>query len=358
MSHKRNAPARSGDWVEVRTKEEILATLDERGCLDGLPFMPEMLQFCGRRLQVFKRAHKTCDTVNKTGSRRLTQAIHLDHVRCDGSAHGGCQARCLVVWKEQWLRQVPDDSSAPSVKPPTANTDRTPEVEARCSEAQLMRSTQRDGAEGVGDPAFVCQATQLPVATTRLPWLDVRQYIEDVTSGNVTLRRLLASFLFSAYKIATNSGVGLGAPLRWLYDRFQALTGGVPYPIRRGTIPPGVSTPAAALNLQPGEWVRVKDFAAIRDTLDTSNKNRGMYFDCEEVPYCGGTYQVSVRVDRIIDEKTGRMLHFKNPSVILDGVYCQGRYSKHRLFCPRAIYPMWREIWLERVDSPGNVKPT
>ena len=36
---------RAGDWVEVRSKEEILATLDENGRLEDLPFMPQMLQY-------------------------------------------------------------------------------------------------------------------------------------------------------------------------------------------------------------------------------------------------------------------------------------------------------------------------
>ncbi|NJN00191.1 MAG: hypothetical protein HC793_00445 [Aquincola sp.] len=51
----------AGDWVEVRSAEEILSTLDQRGRLDNLPFQPEMLLFCGQRLQVSKVAHKTCD---------------------------------------------------------------------------------------------------------------------------------------------------------------------------------------------------------------------------------------------------------------------------------------------------------
>ena len=32
----------AGEWVEVRSKEEILRTLDGNGQLDGMPFMPEM----------------------------------------------------------------------------------------------------------------------------------------------------------------------------------------------------------------------------------------------------------------------------------------------------------------------------
>jgi len=42
---------RSGEWVQVRTKEEILATLDLNGRLDELPFMPEMLQYCGMTMR-------------------------------------------------------------------------------------------------------------------------------------------------------------------------------------------------------------------------------------------------------------------------------------------------------------------
>jgi hypothetical protein len=48
---------RAGDWVQVRTREEILGTLDSRGMLDELPFMPEMLAYCGKRMRVGKRAH-------------------------------------------------------------------------------------------------------------------------------------------------------------------------------------------------------------------------------------------------------------------------------------------------------------
>ena len=56
-----------GELVEVRSAEEIRATLDENGELDGLPFMPEMLAFCGRRLTVHKVAHKSCDYIGQTG---------------------------------------------------------------------------------------------------------------------------------------------------------------------------------------------------------------------------------------------------------------------------------------------------
>ena len=57
------------------------------------------------------------------------------------------------------------------------------------------------------------------------------------------------------------------------------------------------------------------------------------------------------RVTRIVDEKSGKLLEFKNPCIILEGVACESRYSECRLFCPRSIYSYWREIWLERVGE-------
>ena len=96
----------AGEWVEVRTKEEILKTLDNKGQLNGLPFMPQMFQFCGRRFRVYKRAHKTCDTVNDYKGRKMDSAVHLEGIRCDGKAYGGCDAACLIYWKEAWLKRV------------------------------------------------------------------------------------------------------------------------------------------------------------------------------------------------------------------------------------------------------------
>jgi hypothetical protein len=95
---------RSGDLVELRTPSEILATLDEHGCLAGLPFMPEMLRFFGKRFRVLAQAERVCDTHRYDGALRIPDAVLLDEPRCAGVAHGGCQAACRLYWKEAWLR--------------------------------------------------------------------------------------------------------------------------------------------------------------------------------------------------------------------------------------------------------------
>ena len=84
-----------GDWVVVRSAEEILATLDQNARFEQLPFMPQMLQHCGMKFQVRKRAHKLCDTVFGTGGRQMADAVFLDDIRCDGQAFGGCEMKCI-----------------------------------------------------------------------------------------------------------------------------------------------------------------------------------------------------------------------------------------------------------------------
>ena len=167
---------------------------------------------------------------------------------------------------------------------------------------------------------------------------------------------LLFALVFGVYASfygLSQAGIGLGRPMRWLYDRMYKLWRGCPFPRRTGTIARGCPTPTATLNLLPGELVRIKSHAEILATLNTDSRNRGLYFDKEAVPYCGGTYRVARRVTRLLDEKTGKLMQLKNDCIVLDGVTCQARYSDRRMLCPRAIESYWREIWLERVEADG-----
>ncbi len=259
---KSNFKYRVDDWVEVRTKEEILCTLDSNGRLEGMPFMPEMLQFCGKRFQVHKRAHKTCDysTEFPNYTRNLKNTVHLE-TRCSGEAHDGCQSGCLLYWKHAWL------------KPVTANGEHLVQI----------------------SPAKAAPQTDGPACTEARLWESL-------------------------------------------------------YPRLKGTIPVGQPTPVVALNLMPGEWVRVKSHREILGTVTTENKNRGMIWDAELLPYCGKMYRVLRRVDRLIDEKTSKMMEMKSPCIVLESVVCQARYSRYRMLCPKQMFPFWREIWLERVD--------
>ncbi|MGH7770053.1 MAG: hypothetical protein ACREQP_21595 [Candidatus Binatia bacterium] len=331
---------RAGEVVEVRSKEEILRTLDDNGRLDQLPFMPEMLKYCGKKFKVIKRADKVCDTIEKTGCRRMYNTVHLEKARCDGEAHGGCEAGCLLLWKEAWLLRADNGSIATS--PGHAKSLAQKNV---CRLETLTRMTRRtpDAGKESTEELFSCQATEVRKASSDLAWWDYRHYIRDITSGNRSIYEVLRAIFLELFAAALRIK-GYRA-LVWTFNSVQRLRGGSPYPNREGKLK---KTPSGALDLQPGELVDVKSHEEILTTLDTNNKNRGLRFDVEMVKYCSGRYKVLRKVRKIIDEKTGKMMQLPNDCLILDGVECVGDY--HQL-CPRSIFAYWREIWLKRVDN-------
>jgi hypothetical protein len=205
---------------------------------------------------------------------------------------------------------------------------------------RLARAT-RQPADSPENERFSCQATQLLVASAPLDWWDVSQYVRDLRTGNAGLFKLvrgLAVFLFNKYQ---------GFSKRFL-PRPLRIREGKWYPFLYGKLR---TTPTLTLNLQPGELVQVKSKEEILATLDAGGRNRGLSFDSEMLKYCGQLARVLRRVERIIDERTGKMLSLPRDCIILEGVTCQADY--HR-FCPRRIYPYWREIWLRRVEDPGR----
>ena len=340
---------KSGQWVEIRSREEILQTLDERGRLDGMPFMPQMFKYCGQRFKVFKNAYKTCDTVSgRYIGLEVKDAVHLDH-RCDGEAYGGCEAGCLIFWKEGWLKQVPGANSSENPGGGEKDLTRTASENANsCTYEDVLASLSvNEGRETV----YKCQATTLLDYTMPLKWWSASQYFKAYSSGNRSLTEILRGLTYTLYSYGTFAHhPRFGALQRWLYDRARWIWGGIPFPRRRGLLPAGQKAPRADLNLRPGEFVRVRPYEDILKTLDQNYTNRGMKFDAELMPYCGKAYRVKRRVERFVDESTGKMKTLKTPAVILDGVVCKSNYSGKRIFCPREIYGWWREVWLERVE--------
>ena len=336
---------RVGDVVEVRGAEEILATLDEHGELDSMPFMPEMLRYCGQRLTVHKVANKTCDTLTRSGMRRMDNAVHLAGVRCDGGGHGGCQAACLVYWKHAWLRKVdPADRPASVVAVSAAGPAGTGDCGAPVPGAErvlpLLTVVSRGPVADDGAEVYRCQATELLRAAPRaLPMRDLGQFVDDVRTGNAgilwTIRALLV-LLYNRMQGLSNrflpSWLRIRGGRHWGYLRGRATK----------------KTPTRTTDLHPGDLVRIKSRREIELTLDAALLNRGMGFDAEMARFCGRTGRVARRVDHIIDERTGRMLHMRNPCIVLENIVCEGAFTAN---CPRSIPPYWREVWLDKLDD-------
>lgn len=305
-STKTSPPAlMPGDLVEVRSAAEILGTLDDKGTLQNLPFMPEMIAYSGRQFRVSRRAFKTC--VDDREMRELHDTVFLEDVRCDGQSHGGCDKACLIFWKDDWLRRVGEPST-------------NGHSEAKLKEADLFSLASRNGD-------LFCQSSEIVNASTPLPWWKPKQYIRDLRGNGISFAQWLESLYIAVY----NKLAHVGGFKSW---KFVAGPG-----TYNGT--------REALNLKRGDLVRVKSLSQITATLDADGKHQNLLFAPAMAEFCGREMRVQNRVEKIILEGTSRQRRIKD-TVLLEGSTCDG--ICHRM-CPRQSLLFWRECWLERVNG-------
>ena len=313
---KNNLSLKAGDLVEVCSPAEILKSLDGDGTLDKLPFMPEMLPFCGRRFRVLHRVVQTTidaaflqHTESFVREFKNNDVVILQDVRCSGAQHDGCQRGCAIFWKESWLKKVEEHEPVKITGQAQHSSDLLPILKTRTNAG-----------------TYFCQSSEFPKATLHL-------------SGMQRLQKC-----FSAVAVKNISAWGmLKRNLLWMWWRTYCKLFGQ---IVRGT---QEKTPTGSLHLQPGELVQVKSLPEIVATLNSKGRNRGLHFSADQRPYCGGIYRVRSRADNFIVEGTGEMKHFRD-TVILENVLCDSTYFAFG-GCYRADLLYWREIWLKRVET-------
>lgn len=308
-----------GDVVEIRSLTEILTTLDAKGTLHGMPFQPEMIPFCGSRVRVFRVLDKIYDYGRTRRMRWLKGCVLLNHLRCDGAAHGGCQAACYLIWRSEWLRQI----SGASVGT----------CEAASREARQVPPVIAEGVRS--GAANRCQFTELHGCSQEFGAQSWRKDLVPLIGGNYSISAWLVALLTRCFNAA------------------QALRGGEGYPAMPGV--GGHLSPDAA-PLSPGARVIVRSRDEIAKTLSRSGKNRGLWFDRDMIKHCGREFRVQSRVERIIDDSNGQMRQMKSPCITLEGV----DYSGEGLHFNAQHDPtFWRECWLkpavkEDAEPPGK----
>lgn len=309
---------RPGDMVEVRPPAEILQTLDGDGTLERLPFMPEMVEFCGKRFRVSKRVVKTCFYGTRSGMRRFPaeDVVLLEGLRCSGEAHDGCQKACTIFWREAWLRKVDDLATGPS------------SVDLESSKWLRARLKAKAGPE-----TYFCQSSEILNASVELSrWERFTKCFSEVRAGNC-----------GVLEMAHRMGVGM------FWKARRALLGVYVHGTQR-------STPVETLNLRPGEWVEIKPLPAVAETLNERGYNRGLYFTPAMGQACGEKHRVERRIEKIIVDGTGEMRKLRN-TAYLEGSMCG---CSHVAFggCPRGEFAYWREIWLRRVEGEAEPVPS
>jgi hypothetical protein len=277
--------------------------------------MPEMAAFCGHRVPVHRRVEKVWEYAHGTGMRRVRNAVLLRALRCDGQSHGGCQAGCQLIWKEAWLKRLCTDSldtlGAPRQLDLGAHTHVTVE----------------------GGLRYIYQMTEIQRASSQLRMRGLGHYWRDLRVGNV---RLVPLFVAISVRLFNGTQRRLGGPIWPVVEPMNS-----------------DSSPHQDLGLQPGQMVRVKSKRAIGVTLNRNFRNRGLGFGEDMVFYCGGSYRVAARINRIVHEGTGELLLLKTPSILLEGVTGSGG----TILNPQNEFYFWREIWLNPAPPPAEVSP-
>jgi hypothetical protein len=313
MNHHR---FRAGDRVLVRSPEEVLSTLDGNGTLDGVPFMPEMLDSCGKLFQVDRRVEKICAPDLPFRRFPANDVVILNGPRCDGSGHDGCKDGCRILWKEAWLR--PAGSVATQI------------TKTGLEELRARLKVKSD------EHHYFCQSTERFKATHSFPgkqrvWM-VRIAFREIRNGDLSATEVLRLFALWFWQKLLRAVNGHGSPCG-----------------------PHERAPSDSLGLEPGEVVRVKGRAQIVETLDHRGTNRGLHVCYEMMRCCGHEAEVRYRVDRIIDEKTGKMVKLANTVALQNIGHKEGLGEECLCYeelgdCPRGGLMYWREIWLERVN--------
>lgn len=110
----------------------------------------------------------------------------------------------------------------------------------------------------------------------------------------------------------------------------------------------GPPAPGRPSRYAVGDWVRVKDEAAVRATLDAEDRHRGLWFTHSQWSFCGGVYRIERIVRRMVDDHY-RMRRLSG-TVALAGATCHGADDSQGCGLDCAL--LFRDEWLEPSAAP------
>ena len=238
--------------------------------------------------------------------RVLENTVFLDHLRCEGNSHDGCQKACTLLWKESWLYSTKNNGI----------------------KYQKIISTKDKIAEDfltLNNGRYFCQSTEMYSATFQANSLfKIKLLFSELLLHNQHLIEFLTNIMtFILWKMKFGS----------VFTRCKRLVGS------------SGKTPSSSLKLKPGDKVRVKNAQDIQKTLDINGCNRGLLFTPDMYVYCGKELIFKQNFEKMILEDTGQMKTFNN-TILLETSTCDGRC---KLGCARNMYHLWRTIWVERI---------
>ena len=146
----------------------------------------------------------------------MHRTVHLEDLRCDGAGHDGCQAACLLYFKEAWLKRA--DGPRTEARPAPAVPERL---------VALTREGER----------YMCQATEAYRASETIG-TGYGHYLRDVRTGNATTGQVITWEITRLLNKLQN--------LRGMYSLIERFRGPFRVPRIKGSL---TKTPVGRLDL-------------------------------------------------------------------------------------------------------------
>lgn len=290
-----------GFQVRVKSKELILALLNEKGMTDGLPFMPEMFPCCG---EIFK-IHKCISRIfiEGTGVYEHKESFILEGVRCNGAFHRDCQRACNILWKKEWLESTGTESK------------------------QNITEKKSDGQKYFFlDKSLICQGQASVFLNYGKPlsFWDYKQYLYDIRTKNLSVSGILVMLCRTFFR-------------RTGWDFLKKL--------KSLTLLKNEKHLIGNSSIKKGDLVEIRSVKEIQMTLNKKNKLKGLLFSEVMWKFCGKKFRVLKQIEHMINEQTGVFVKLSD-TYLLNNNICDGLDFRG---CPRECYWFWKKDWLKKL---------
>lgn len=120
---------RVGEWVRVKERQEIRATLDENDRMRGLLFTTNQWEYCGRTYQVERVVRRMLDDHYRM--RSISRTVALAGAVCDSPGGSvGCGRACSLFFRDEWLEPSSVSAADPAPARRVVRVKSVGEIEA------------------------------------------------------------------------------------------------------------------------------------------------------------------------------------------------------------------------------------
>ena len=284
---------------------EILATLDETGATDGIAVH-------ARDARILREARFASKLARNAPATPLSGESGESLTRCCSTTSDAAVRRTRAV-----KRVVGCSGKKPGfVRLPSPSTPAIPD-DAYSELEELVGRNVESKASTADEPIFRCQATDWFGASKAVGWWNVRSFLNEWSCGNVGFWR----FSTTMTRIVLGE---IGRRLHLIPRQTTCRT------IRRPNRRDATAARARAGHVG-SDPLQAGDRA---DTRRRRAEQGPVVRSFRDAPLLWQDLSVKSRVERFVDENTGKLVQLKSDCYILDGVVCSGRPELGQVVLP------------------------